>query len=117
MSIQKIKQAIYELEGKKTKLIYDALDALYQTIEQAEKAEPVAWRFWQPSKVMWCYINHVTDLSANREFQPLYTYPPSRKPLTDEEIYLATNMIDRGEQGWSIKFARAIERAHGIGEE
>ena len=43
--------------------------------------------------------------------------PPQRKPLTEEEIYLGTNQIDRGERGWAIKFARAIERAHGVGDE
>ena len=39
-----------------------------------------------------------------------------RKPLTDEEIYLATNQIDRNERGWAMRFARAIEAAHGIKE-
>ena len=29
--------------------------------------------------------------------------------LTDEEIYLNTNNIDRGERGWAVKFARVIE--------
>lgn len=29
--------------------------------------------------------------------------------LTDEEIYLATNHIDRNERGWAANFARAIE--------
>jgi hypothetical protein len=37
-----------------------------------------------------------------------YTSPPQREPLTDEEIYLATNHIDRNERGWAIKFARAV---------
>jgi len=59
-------------------------------------------------------------LLRERDIKPtdtrLYTPPPQRKPLTDEEIYLATNHIDRNERGWAIKFARAIERAHGIGE-
>lgn len=41
---------------------------------------------------------------------------PQRKPLTDDEIYLATNQIDRNERGWAVKFARAIEAAHGIKE-
>lgn len=37
-----------------------------------------------------------------------------RKPLTDEEIYLCTNHIDRNARGWANEFARAIEAAHGI---
>jgi hypothetical protein len=43
-----------------------------------------------------------------------YTIPPQRKPLTDEEIYLCTNHIDRNARGWANEFARAIEAAHGI---
>ena len=39
-----------------------------------------------------------------------------RKPLTDEEIYLCTNHIDRNARGWANEFARAIEAAHGIKE-
>lgn len=52
----------------------------------------------------------VFDLGAE------YDAPPQRKPLTDEEIYLATNQIDRNERGWAMKFARTIEAAHGIKE-
>ncbi len=56
---------------------------------------------------------------------PLYTHPPQRKPLTDEEILLdevlryhfgcnggAGPVSQKG-----IKIIRAIERAHGIGGE
>lgn len=40
-----------------------------------------------------------------------------RKPLTDEEILTYRHMLDRT-AAWSyINFARAIERAHGIGGE
>ncbi len=48
---------------------------------------------------------------------PLYAAPPQRQPLTEEEIGLLTTG-----DGWShcdthalALFARAIERAHGIG--
>jgi len=41
---------------------------------------------------------------------------PQRKPLTDEEIYLCTNHIDRNARGWANEFARAIEAAHDIKE-
>lgn len=46
--------------------------------------------------------------------QPLYTAPPQRQPLTDEEI---KGVIRAGEYDSMEKFARAIERAHGIGGE
>jgi len=47
---------------------------------------------------------------------PYINTPPKRKPLTDEEIYLCTNRIDRNVRGWANEFARAIEAAHGIKE-
>lgn len=49
---------------------------------------------------------------------PLYTAPPQRLPLTEEEIGLLTT-----DDGWShletpalALFARAVEQAHGIKE-
>ena len=49
--------------------------------------------------------------------QPLYTTPPQRKPLTDEQL----QFMERGFVAWPksptfIEVARAIERAHGIKE-
>jgi len=49
---------------------------------------------------------------------PLYTHPTQRKPLTEAEI---KGIFDLGLQTWRLgestyQFARAIERAHGIGE-
>ena len=56
--------------------------------------------------------------------QPLYTTPPQRKPLSDEEIRDAVRESDLDwHYGWTLddeepnrftKFARAIEAAHGI---
>ena len=50
---------------------------------------------------------------------PLYTTPPQRKPLTDEQLLVLLSRIDehavrlpKGLRG----FARAIENAHGIKE-
>ena len=48
--------------------------------------------------------------------QPLYTTPPHRKPLTDEEIILIVAECAASHQHTDIHFARAIERAHGIKE-
>ena len=46
----------------------------------------------------------------------LYTAPPARKPLTDEEI--STIVQSMSSYTWDAHMlARAIERAHGIGEE
>ena len=45
---------------------------------------------------------------------PLYTTPPQRKPLTDEEIILIVAECASSHQHTDIHFARAIEAAHGI---
>ena len=44
----------------------------------------------------------------------LYTTPPQRKPLSDEEIETYRHMIDWTAEWSYINFARAIEAAHGI---
>jgi hypothetical protein len=67
--------------------------------------------------VMWTTINGKEGLV------PLYTHPPQRKPLTEHEIELLAVKhappIDPAfaEHDDFIEFARAIERAHGIGGE
>ena len=52
--------------------------------------------------------------------EPLYTVPPARKPLTDDEIKKVMtefeNDIEPGHVFWR-QIARAIERAHGIGDD
>ena len=48
------------------------------------------------------------------ETVPLYTAPPKREPLSDEEI----TKLWRDNTGYLVthnQFARAIEKAHGIG--
>jgi hypothetical protein len=53
--------------------------------------------------------------------QPLYTAPPQRQPLTDEQVrdlwsWSATAEAERTANTQQHAFARAIERAHVIGE-
>lgn len=86
--------------------------ALRSALEAESRAKPVAWMdsegdvYPMPEKAGWCPPHTL-----------LYTAPPPRKPLTDEEI--ATLMADIwGSASISPQsapaFARAIERAHGI---
>lgn len=80
--------------------------------------EPVTWRykivdvFGRPA---WTLKTPKSDTRV-LESQPLYTTPPQRKPLTDEEIILIVAECAASHQHTDIHFARAIERAHGIGE-
>lgn len=93
--------------------------------KQEPEPEPVAW------------LIESYDIYAKRTLQRLvfdnpknmqgvkitayYTAPPKRKPLTDEEMRGCAQAMDAEPlaEGWTelIKFARAIERAHVIGDE
>ena len=109
--------------------------ALRAALEQQAEPEPVAWMVVVDGGTSAYVTDNPTDFvmdnpdypeSAYRAL-PLYTAPPQRKPLTDEEIVEAVREVDLDWQaGWTLDehepnrfttLARAIERAHGIGEE
>jgi hypothetical protein len=56
------------------------------------------------------------DFTQDHRALPLYTAPPQRKPLTNEELD-ALAIDEDGLPNSHFEFARAIERAHGIGGE
>jgi hypothetical protein len=94
-----------------------AITALRSAIEEAEKAEPVAWI--NPEYGTEDYTSPLSPVTTyhRRDWTPLYVHPPQRKPLTDAEIetlYDALRVIPT--QSMAITVARAIERAHGIGD-
>ena len=86
------------------------------------KDEPVAWRYDQAKYRtndlrgrQWAFNvfsqarPYMDEMVQN--VTPLYTTPPKRKPLTDEEIERLWPMRPTDDV---INFARAIEAAHGI---
>ena len=87
----------------------------------AQEQEPVAWgvfegnlhdMFFSPSEAQ-----EMADLKGTHaEVRPLYTTPPQRKPLTDEDIERIVREARVGEHGIGYTIARAIEAAHGIKE-
>jgi hypothetical protein len=108
----------------------DAITALRQAIEQAEQQEPVA------TKQMLRWVEHLKRLSDDGQHMSIpglssgacwelaieleqfikNTTPPQRKPLTDEEIALIVGECAASAYRHDdFSFARAIERAHGIG--
>ena len=95
----------------------EALRMAADLLAQPEQ-EPVTWRykivdvFGRPA---WTLKTPKSDTQV-LESQPLYTTPPQRKPLTDEEIILIVAECAASHQHTDIHFARAIERAHGIKE-
>ena len=98
----------YTREQKAIKAIEAALEA---------KDEPVAW-FWFDERDggEWIHIadNQINaDKFGNAKVIPLYTTPPQRKPLSEEEI--GAILEDVNAYGTRLyTFARAIEAAHGI---
>jgi hypothetical protein len=77
--------------------------------KQEAKDEPVAW--WIPKHKA---PDMVSKVRWSDECEPLYTTPPQRKPLTDEEITLIIADCASSHQHTDIHLARAIEQAHGI---
>jgi len=74
-------------------------------LEAQPEQEPVAWMVKLGDVT--CFQLHANSKYASA---PLYTAPPQRKPLTDEEIdncWYQSGGVTPG-------FARAIEAAHGI---
>ena len=77
-----------------------------------EKQEPYGYFKYDLRLDAW-----VKSRDTNRGIA-FYTHPPQREPLTDAEMRQAANAMDAEPlaEGWKelIKFARAIEAAHGI---
>ena len=96
-----------------------AMDLLREALAEESKADPVARDGWVLRDVYFHDgepgMHRDPNIHAAR--QPIYTTPPQRKPLTDEEILKYRHMIDWTAEWSYINFARAIERAHGIGGE
>lgn len=93
--------------------------ALYRsppTSQESRQVDPVAWRFFDGK--MWCYVNHIADLSASAKFEPLYTAPPKREPLTERMAYEAETLLSNEffRNAFCLGWQQA-ERAHGIGGE
>jgi hypothetical protein len=105
------------------KVAVDAGAALRTALAEPEQ-EPVAW---YDSISGWTdftfYKPHRKPSSPSAKWIPLYTHPPQRKPLTDEEIeLLAVKHAPPIDPAFAqhddfIEFVRAVERAHGIGGE
>lgn len=111
-------QALEALEQIRTPLrintaldAYDvsrAIAALRTALAESEQ-EPVAWK-----DTTYGNLHHQNFGGCI----PLYTHPPQRKPLTDEEIALIVGeCAASAHRHDDFSFARAIERAHGIGGE
>ena len=86
--------------------------------EGTKDREPVAWRAWfdADNSAKWLFTLWPEEEHPSFDWQPLYTTPPQRKPLTKSQVLdlWEQTYVQRGSTG--IEFARAIEAAHGIKE-
>ena len=88
-------------------------EAAQQALEALETVElDIEWRAASPTHKM--LSKAITALRAALE-EPA-TAPHQRKPLTDEEILSISAECAASHQHDDVHLARAIERAHGIGE-
>ncbi len=94
----------------------EAITALRERLAQPEQ-EPVAWEFAgalfhdRDEVFAWYKRGDVSNIPP----LPLYTAPPQRKPLTEEEIERACVPLGAAMLSFTA-VARAIEAAHGIKE-
>lgn len=96
--------------------VQDAIKALEEALAKQEQGKPVAWGMEGKDGFIFDVICHAEHEREEGGYTtPLYTTPPQRKPLTDEEI----GAILEGVNAYGTRlytFARAIEAAHGIKE-
>lgn len=98
----------------------------FEPVRESETTKPMAW--------IWTWYDIANDRHVRRiidcekkpnipgyDLIPLYTHPPQRKPLTDDEIcklWDSHTIEVFGKIGINpVVFARYLERAHGIGGE
>jgi len=105
-----LRQAIAELESQEHEFVCGECVKCSASIEKQEPvAKVVLTETLELPCLQWLDLNRQFDFKGG---EYLYTHPPQRKPLTDEEI----ERIYHRYGGEMINCARAIERAHGIKE-
>ena len=99
---------------------YGAITAIREALAQPEQ-EPVAWI--TKNGKGWLRWHRPEDNEKNKDSIPLYTTPPHRKPLSDEEIWKfwwSRPEVPEGEDdSMEAEFVTAVRRvlaAHGIKE-
>ena len=100
MVVDKNGHMVYRIEA--------AITAIKEALAQPEQ-EPVAW-MREDEDCTDCIVWEQTE----EHTIPLYTSPPQRKPLTDEQLIAAYESEQQGRYGDHIRSLRAIEAAHGI---
>ena len=89
--------------------VYDAYEEGRKSV--MVKQEPVVWQVIGIAGFMYVYNKPRNQVYEHHTVNALYLAPPSREPLSDEQIEAARE----GNTITVHAFARAIEKAHGIG--
>ena len=89
----------------------EQIKEMFYRTEKPEQ-EPVAWMCADEDMTRKGYSRFSRNCEGEWNI-PVYTAPPARKPLTDEQIKSMWGMYEYRE--YSVEFAREIELAHGIG--
>jgi hypothetical protein len=92
------------------------LGEVEELLEQPEQ-EPVAYVYAYDylDSLYYATDKDVADYPRiSRDGKPLYSSPPTREPLSDEEMRAIWKEGIRGEIPF-VEIGRAIEKAHGIG--
>lgn len=116
---QAAQQALEALEGladyRYTDRVKNTMASLRQALAEPEQ-EPVAWANMKDGEpVLLAISQHPEDRANWMNPVPLYTAPTPRKPLPTIEIIGMYNAQYDPDADDGLGFARAIERAHGIG--
>ena len=91
------------------KFIYKIVPVEITAPQPKPEQKPVAW-MREDEDCTDCIVWEQTE----EHTIPLYTSPPQRKPLTDEQLIAAYESEQQGRYGDHIRSLRAIEAAHGI---
>ena len=83
-------------------------------IRERDELQKQVWLYEKHGVTCQTYRHAVEQSCSECNVQMMYTAPPQRQPLTDEEIDVLSRTMVRGDR--SVNWlCRAIERAHGIG--
>lgn len=99
----------------------DTQQEMEATSRESRQVEPVAWLIEAYDIYEKCTLQRfVFDKPKNMQgvkITAYYAAPPKRKPLTDEAIHDCFQQKNKNKVIERRMIARAIERAHGIGDE
>jgi hypothetical protein len=101
----------------------EQVSELFELLPKETEQKPVAWAMLHDNGHFIDAIHPDEHARVEGKYiHPLYTTPPQRKPLSDEEIYSLADSLEiwnEDDEEWILDpntFARAIEAAHGIKE-